>query len=488
MKRSNIMKKLSILLVLVVFIVSGCSGNDSGTIEDGETTETTEVDEETTDVVIVGAGIAGISAAFELKNNYPDIDFVIVEKQGTVGGSLAYTGGAIFGYDSEIHEKDKVEASNADQVIEFFTETSNSESINKELITNSFDFSTDTLKLFGDLGAPYTGSSEKVDASNDVLYSVRMEDKGQGFYQFVKKVVEEDNPFDLRLKTEVTELIVDSDNKVTGVKVAEGDKAWTINAKQVILATGGFGTNPELMEKYAPNYADGVISTNGGATGDAILLTEDLGTQVIGDGTMGTIVAEDRSNLIPSMFMINEEGQRFTNEAAPKYVLQRAVADLENNIAYIIADQSVESYEGLSEAMESDLVTKYDTIEELAKAAGVDFETLNAEIQAYNEAVEAKLSPGFDLPADKATKIVTAPFYLEKAVVRTFGTIPGILVNENTQVLNADNNEIEGLFACGEIIAANAFDRRYPGVGIGIAFAANTGRLSALNAAELIKE
>lgn len=445
-------------------------------IQQGET--------ETTDIVIVGAGISGVMAAYELKTTFPEINFILVEKLPTVGGSLVATGGAIFGTDSEIHKADGVN-STIDQIIAFFETTSDAKVTNEELVRNAYAFSEDTLNMLASMNAPYTGKTEKVDPSNSDLFSLRMENKGKGFYDFIKAEVEDKMPFDLRLESTVTELIVEN-GEVKGVVVEDKEKRYNIEASRVILATGGFGSNPEMMKQYAPNYAGGVIATNGGATGDGILLTEQFGTKVFGDGTMGSYVNPDRSDLLATTFMVNKSGVRFTNEKAPKYVVQRDIADLPEHQAYAIVDANYADQEALKKAVEAKTAVGYATLDELAKAVGVDAEALKKEVEAYNKAIDEKKDPGFGLKADQASKIETAPFYLQTAVVRTFGTIPGIEVDENAQVVG-QNGPIPGLYASGELTAANAFDRRYPGVGIGISYAANTGRLAAARAAANLK-
>lgn len=462
------------------------AGGDIEKLKVKEEKKLVQGETETTDVVIVGAGISGIMASYELQLNHPEIKFILVEKLATIGGSLPTTGGAIFGTDSTIHKADGVKTT-MDQIISFFETTSQEKVKNEKLVANVFDFSADTLAILESLNAPYTGKTEKVDPSSNDLFSLRMENKGKGFYDFLKAEVEDKKPFDLRLETQVKELIVE-DGVVKGVKVVDKEKEYSIHASQVILATGGFGSNPELMEKLAPNYTEGVIATNGGATGDGINLTEQFGTPVFGDGTMGSVVNPDRSDLLNSTFIVNKEGVRFTNEKAPKYVVQRDVADLPEHKAYVIVDSSYSDVEGLQKAIDSKMAVAYDTLEDLAKAAGIDAEALQAEVAAYNKAIDDKVSPGFDVKADQANKIEKAPFYLETAVARTFGTIPGIEVNDLAQVMDGQGQVVSGLYASGELIAANAFNRRYPGVGIGISYAANSGRLAAFNAASQIQK
>ena len=155
--------------------------------------------------------------------------------------------------------------------------------------------------------------------------------------------------------------------------------------------------------------------------------------------------------------------------------------------AFLIADANYADMDTIAQKIEKGYVKQYDTIEALAEDNGIDAEQLQKTIDAYNQAAD----PGepipaleYELAADKATKVETAPFYIEKVTLRTFGTIPGIEVNDSCQVLDGEGQVVEGLYASGELIAGNAFTRQYPGVGIGVSFAANSGRFAAETAAE----
>lgn len=131
---------------------------------------------------------------------------------------------------------------------------------------------------------------------------------------------------------------------MAGVVAEDDEQRYDIRAKAVILATGGFGSNPELMEEYLPLFADGVIATNAGATGDGILMTRQFGTKIVGDGSMGSIVAPDGSSLITANFLVNLNGERFVGEGEPKYVLQRAVSQQQEKAAFLIADAGLRRY------------------------------------------------------------------------------------------------------------------------------------------------
>ena len=289
------------------------------------------------------------------------------------------------------------------------------------------------------------------------------------------------NAFDLRLATRAESLIVE-DGRVVGVVAADKTQRYEIRAKAVLLATGGFGANSGMMEEYLPLFADGFSSANAGATGDGIAMTRQFGTKIVGDGSMGSVVAPDGSALIASNFLVNLNGERFIGEAEPKYVVQRACSQQPDKAAFYLADADYADMDTINAKIEKGFVKQYDTIEALAADNGIDPVKLQATIDAYNAAAdkgEPIAAAEYALPAAKATRIATAPYYVENVTLRTFGTIPGIEVSDLCQVLDAEGNAVEGLYASGELIAGNAFTRQYPGVGVGVSFAANSGRYAA---------
>ena len=442
-------------------------------------------DPEETDVVIVGAGLSGLMAAYELKNNYPDIDYIIVEKLGMVGGSIPGTGGAMAAISSRCHIADGTECTTSD-FVDLFEFTSDAE-VNEELVGNVYAESDVLLDQLLDAGAPFEEATGQTSKYNDKVYYLQTELKdgakvrGASFGEFLTEYVKS-NPINLRLNTRAVGLITE-DGQVKGITVCDKEKQYEIHAEAVLLSTGGFGSSPEMMEQYLPIHADDYMSTNGGATGDGInMVKEYFDVNVVGDGSMGSIVAPDGSALIASNFMVNAAGERFIGEQEPKYVLQRAVAQQPGKAAWLIVDDSYEDKDVLEEKIEKGYVKAYDTLEELAEDNGIDAETLKVTAEDY----QAKAAAGeeieaaeFALPAEMATPLETAPFYAEKVTVRTFGTIPGLEINENCQIVTADGEVISGLYGSGELVAGNAFTRQYPGIGIGISFAGNSGRFAA---------
>ncbi|MDO4493025.1 MAG: FAD-binding protein [Clostridia bacterium] len=444
----------------------------------GETVET--------DVVVVGAGISGLMAAYELKEDYPEVNFIVLEKLDVVTGSVPVSGGAIAGVSSEFHKRDGVECVPED-FADLFTYTSGT-GIRAEFVNKIYEKSGVLLERLIGYGTPFTGSTEPASKYSDKVFAIRTENRGSSFGAFFNEYVNV-NSFDLRMATKAESLIVE-DGKVVGVVAANATERYEIRAKAVLLATGGFGKNPELMAEYLPLFADGFSSANAGATGDAIVMTRQFGTKVVGDGSMGSVVAPDGSALINSNFLVNLDGERFIGEGEPKYVVQRACSQQRDKATFYLADANYADQETIAKKLEQGYVKQYDTIEALALDNGIDPVKLAATVEAYNAAAdkgEAIPAAEYSLAAAKATKIETAPFYVEKVTLRTFGTIPGIEVADDLRVLTGEGTPVEGLYASGELIAGNAFTRQYPGVGIGVSFAANTGRLAAETIAETLK-
>lgn len=213
-------------------------------------------------------------------------------------------------------------------------------------------------------------------------------------------------------------------------------------------------------------------------------MTQQFGTKMLGGGSMGSLVAPDGSALINSFFMVNQEGERFIGEDQPKYVLQRACSEQSDLAAFLLADASYADVDTLNAKMEAGFVKQYDTLEALAADNGIDAEALLQTVADYNEkAAVGENIPAkeFELAGSLATPLTTAPYYVEKITLRTFGTLPGIEVDEACHVLDGEGNPVSGLFAAGELIAGNAFNRQYPGIGIGISWAANSGAYAARN-------
>ena len=438
---------------------------------------------ETTDVVIVGAGMAGLMAAYELKQDYPDIQFVLLEKQAAVAGSVPLSGGMIVGISSELHKKYGAECTTED-IAELMDYTSRGAEVNDALTNNVYAKSDLLIERLVEYGADFQDFVSPASLYSDKVFALTHADGGHGFGEFLRTFASNDE-FDLRLSTKAEDLLVE-DGQVVGVMVNDGEKRYELRAKAVLLATGGFGNNTELMEKYLPEYLKGNMTVNGGATGDSIGFTEQFGTPLVGEGAMGT-----GGNMTAATFMVNQEGKRFMNELTPGYTAHRLVAHMDGEKIYRIADGTFMYLDWAEGMVANGALGKFDSLEAVAEAYDINMDNLMAEAKAYNAAIaEGKDIPTVDgdgIPLSSASGLSQAPFYVEEVVPTTFGTIMGLKVNENCQLLDGEDNPIPGLYGAGEMIAGNAFTGEYAGSGIGISWAANTGRYAAEQIGEAMK-
>jgi len=264
---------------------------------------------------------------------------------------------------------------------------------------------------------------------------------------------------------------------VTGVTVQDREKEYQIKAKAVLLCTGGFANNKDLMQKYNANYAnmDTIMRCYPGATGDGFKLVERFGTPILGKGVMGIPRANMYTYPIPNRFLTGIDGRRFVDETAPSYEIVRAMMDDKGKDFYAIVDAKFQDKKLIQDKISAGFVKEYPSLEALAADTGIDQAGLLETVKAYNAAVDGGKSPGFDLPADKAVKLDTAPFYAEKSRPGHFGTIPGIDIDSKLRVLDSEGKAVAGLYAAGELTFGNIVTNRYPGAGTGISYAAYSG-------------
>ncbi len=445
---------------------------------------------EETDIVIVGAGLAGLMAADELLRSAPNVKFIVLEKQGYVSGSVMTSGGYIVGVSSYLHERDGVQCT-TDDIAVMFQITSDTDDLNATIVGKVYEKSDVTINRLIDAGHVFNDRTYQSSSYSDKVYTLITKGGGAAFGKFLNEYAQK-SAYDLRMGSTVESLIVE-DGVVKGVVVVDSEKRYEIRAKKVVLATGGFGANPEMMAELLPQFASVPNTANPGATGDGFKMVEQFGTKIVGEGSMGTTSSADGSWMMRSKFYVNVDGERFIGENEPSYAIQRAISQQKGGYAFQIVDDTFENKDWLNEKVEGGSVKKYDTLEELAADNGINVETLLATVAAYNAAAEKGEdipAKEYSIPAASATSMKVGPYYIEKIVPNLFGTIPGIEINDDFQVLDGEGKPVENLYAIGELVVGNVFSRQYPGGGIGISWAANSGRYigeqlgAELNAAE----
>ena len=408
---------------------------------------------ERTDVVVIGAGASGISAAIEAKQ--AGLSVVLLEKMPRIGGNSSRATGGMNGVNSQL----QIEEGIIDSEKSYLADTLEAGHYQNdrylaEILVEKSGQALDWLIGFGadltDLGRlaghqmdrthrPSGGApvgSEVVRVLGDQL--VRLE-------------------INLRVENKVIELLYE-DNQVTGVLVRnEEGREYEIMAHAVVIASGGFGGSSERFVFYNPDLKGFKTTNHAGATGDYIDLVADLPIDLIDmekiqahptvEPHFGILITEAiRGN---GGILINVEGNRFTDEMAFRDILSDEMRQQPQGQNFLIFDESIRK--GLSAAdayINMHLAKEAQTIDEMAQKLGLDTAVLTRSIERYNGFVAGGSDDDFgrrDLPVQ-----LRAPFYailVEPGVHYCMGGLP---INENAQVLDRDGNPISGLFACGE--------------------------------------
>lgn len=369
---------------------------------------------------------------------------------------------------------------------------------------------------------------------------------GPLMWSLIRELVDNDDVIDLQLSTEAKHLLTNDDGRVIGVQCEQED-GTTINIKArygVILGCGGFDFNTEWRKRYlrTPVFNTVSVSTNtgdahrmglevGAALGNmqnywgtpAMLPVEDLPE---GDTLFdGSIFYNDMSSIYdagvrrakPNCIVVNQAGERFANESSAYHQFNRTFESWDastfaprNYPAYIICDATFASYylmPGTSKSAEVGDIPEgtivADTLEDLAEQLGIDADRLTKTVEEFNENAREGTDPQFhrgehvfdlstgadftgrtDIANPCLGPVETAPFYAYGYVPGMLGTSGGLVINEKGRVLNNDDEEIPGLYACGNC-TKGIFGSGYPGAGTTVAAGSVMGWIAARDAMTL---
>lgn len=239
------------------------------------------------------------------------------------------------------------------------------------------------------------------------------------------------------MESSAEELIIEN-GEVKGVVVKKGDEKYNLKSQKVILSTGGFTRNEDMMDQYNNEFINNIPFSGVGSTGDGILMAEKAGAQLIGDGVLGIwgmnekygYVGDIGSLVRQTAFYINKDGNRFVNEKRYYAEVHNELNKLEDKHAYGLLDSRDEKLvENLEKGVSEGLVVKANTIEELADLLKVNKDNLVGTVNKYNEAFNSGNDAEFGLKNKQMTPMLKAPFYAYDVKPTIIGTIKGVKVN-----------------------------------------------------------
>lgn len=277
------------------------------------------------------------------------------------------------------------------------------------------------------------------------------------------------NGAEVETDADVTSITVDEDGNVNGciAERSDGSKI-TVTAKSVVITTGGYAANSDLVLKYS----DGKITTKltscaTSSTGEGLALAENVGGKLanldqiqvhpLGDPINDCgCVSEFVGNWLSATeyMFVNKEGKRFINEDNTRYAISMAELEQTDGQMWLIVDSSAINgddtrNEQIEKLLEDGHSVKADTLEELAEKIGVDADTLKATVEKYNNGM-LNGSDEFNKACDKDSVIEEGPFYASLRTPTVHYTMGGIAINENAQVVDKDGNAVKNLYAAGE--------------------------------------
>ena len=419
------------------------------------------------DVVVIGAGGAGFSAAITARNAGANV--VLLEKMPAVGGNSLISGAEMnvaknwvqpklgINDDSpELHAQDTFKGGDGKgdmKVINVMTH----QALDAAKWCRDYlgvRFEDDNLFFFG-------GHSRK-------RALIPVGHTGTEFIaKFQAKADELGIPVITNMKAE--ELIKNKDGRVVGVKATMDGSEYTFNAKGgVVLATGGFGANPEMVKKYNPKIDERFKTTDApGSTGEALYMAERAGAELVNMGYIQTYpICDPLSGAIELIadarfdgaIMLNQEGKRFVEELQRRDVLSEAILNQTGQYCWVLWNDNIGKISNTVKAHANEyeaftkqgIMTTCDDLKCIADFTKIPFDQLQKTVKRVSDMAGKGNDKDFNHRAG-LMDMQQGKYYVIKAVPSTHHTMGGVRINEKAEALTAEGKVIPGLWAAGEV-------------------------------------
>ncbi|MDO4492553.1 MAG: FAD-dependent oxidoreductase [Clostridia bacterium] len=418
-----------------------------------------------TDVLVIGSGAAGLAAASGAAESGAKV--VLLEKQDILGGSFVTSAGIVYA---------AMDEADVEPMVAYYQMRANGKA-NEDLLRFFAENSRATIAWLEGLGTQW-GMVVPAGLTGEPRAHFAMDENGRMMAGAVmsNKIVKhlEDLGVTILTGTPATELIADANGAVVGAKAVSDTKNYTIEAGAVILATGGFDASSEMKSQWSPSATEDFPLSSKGNTGDGINMGIAVGAAtdfkggMIGFDFVDGSLPESGYNAV-AMYCnsyVQPDGT-FVSDVIDYPVTYRAIKDL-----------GVEHFYGLYDAKGADTVAaslargyawKGETVEELAAATGMD---------------AAKLADAIA----RGTGLESAPYFAVMVKPCTIGSMGGLVIDTDAQVISVAGAPIAGLYASGEVANGQFYDIDYPASGssncISMTFGLEAGRNAAAYAAK----
>ena len=493
------------LKMAITDTVEQAGGNVSALQKIPEKTLSTETVEMESDVIVIGGGGAGMSSAIRLDELGKRV--ILVEKTSRLGGSLSISGGNQVVSGSALQAEAGVSDDSTESMVADFQ--ANGEDICVPELINLYaaniGTTTDWLNTSVDVAYDMEGGLHDL-----AEYSVDRElayDGGAGVATESFRAAINASDAEVLLSTTAESLIVE-EGKVVGVEATNVDgTTYILKADAVVLATGGYGNADEYLTPELQNALYyGLMSSTGDGLTMATADDVDAATRMLEYAKLypnGAEVSAGRAkstidgNLLVwkmSTILVNPEGERVVNEKASNHDILHVELEQTDSMLYLLMDEenfdvwstklhdtgfSETAVEGYLESngATSPVFAHADTLEELAEIVGMDPEVLKSTVEKYNAGVAAGEDEFGRSGEYLQISIGEGPYYLVEQKPRYATTMGGLVINEALEVLNNNDEVIEGLYAAGEVVGGVMGSNSPSGANNG--WAVTSGKLAA---------
>ena len=415
------------------------------------------------DVIVIGGGAAGWSAA--LAATQAGLSVLLLEKLAESGGSSALSGGCLAFAGTDLQAAQGVDDS-AGLLLRDLCEVG--QHVNDEALVRAYCEAQ--LATYDWLKAAGVGFSPVIEtASGQSVPRVHTVDPAD-MVRTLRAAAEASGRVEYRPGVAAQALVQDADGRVVGVRPGSGEDLF--GARAVIIASGGFARNPDLLERYAPQYAEAVFVAGAGSQGDGLLMAEALGADLRDmayvKGTFGKHPTDETNDhslqaVYKGAIAVNQDGRRFVSESISYKLLGDAVMAQPWHTGYQIMDQGIFDTGDdrvrildFGRRLEEGLFYVADSLEALAARIEIDPDVLVDTVTRYNGYVDAGHDPEFSRTHlvhhhGALRRIETAPFYAYPSTAVVFGTYCGLRIDNAARVLRSDGSAIAGLYAAGEV-------------------------------------
>lgn len=504
-------KKALLLLLSVAITVGSFAGCTAPSGNDDTNLQTQEIkfdDEKSADLVVVGAGAAGLSAALEAVNNGAE-KVIILESTNKTGGSLNFTSGSMSAAETIVQEEDGIEDT-LESFVEDIMKTGSDfgGKPNREMVEIFVEEDKAAFQWLWDNGlSGYDFMKDQqgnraVFAPEHALYSIQRTYKAQAkdkanykspLHEVLDNIIKSNSKIEVEYLTKATDLVANDQGQILSVcgENTQTGKVTRYNSKKgVIVATGGYSANHKLMAEYATYGGSYLTGSPATADGNGLLMMQKVGGALHDDEIMGYIptfpmglAGKDNptTGIIASTYtwktggiVVNKEGERFVNETeANPSIREVALEEQPEAVQFdIFTDKILEDLRANNAAGMYDLrfgaegapgkhvLYEADSLEELAKMIEVPVDKLQATVDSYNASVEAGETDEFGRSYDENyntfklanNKIEGQKYYAVRLHALCIMTLGGIQTNTDLQVLDGSGTAIPGLYAAGEVV------------------------------------